>query len=58
MSTLLSIPPGVSPPEQEPAPQTPPSSAPAVTNPHLGPSSGTIYLTGQRLCPLQRLPPK
>ena len=32
-STLLSIPPGVSPPEQEPALQTPPSSAPAVTGP-------------------------
>ena len=33
MSTLLSIPLGVSPPEQEPALQTPPSSAPAVTGP-------------------------
>ena len=33
MSTLLSIPPGVSPPEQKPAPQTPPSSAPAATGP-------------------------
>ena len=32
-STLLSIPMGVSPPEQEPVPQTPPSSAPAVTRP-------------------------
>ena len=33
MSTLLSIPLGVSPPEQEPAPQTPPFSAPAVIGP-------------------------
>ena len=33
MSTLLSIPLRVSPPEWEPAPQTPPSSAPAVTRP-------------------------
>ena len=33
MSTLLSIPPGVSPPEQVPALQTPPSSAPAATGP-------------------------
>ena len=33
MSTLLSIPLGVSPPEQEPAPQTPPFSAPAATGP-------------------------
>ena len=32
-STLLKIPPGVSPPELEPALQTPPSSAPAVTRP-------------------------
>ena len=32
-STLLSIPPGISPPEQEPSPQTLPSSAPAVTGP-------------------------
>ena len=32
-SALLSIPLGVSPPEQEPAPQTPPSSALAVTRP-------------------------
>ena len=32
-STLLSIPLGVSPPEQEPAPQTPLSTAPAVTRP-------------------------
>ena len=33
MSALLSIPPGVSPPEQEPALQTPPFSTPAVTRP-------------------------
>ena len=33
MSALLSIPMGVSPPEQEPALQTPPSSAPAATGP-------------------------
>ena len=33
MSTLLSIPSGVSTSEQEPTPQTPPSSAPAVTKP-------------------------
>ena len=33
MSTLLSIPPGVSPPEQGPAPQTPPFTVPAVTRP-------------------------
>ena len=32
-STLLCIPRGVSPPEQEPALQTPPSSAPAATGP-------------------------
>ena len=32
-STLLSIPPGVSPPKQEPALKTPPSSAPAATGP-------------------------
>ena len=32
-STLLSIPPGVSPPEWESAPQTPPSTAPAATGP-------------------------
>ena len=32
-ATLLNIAPGVSPLEQEPAPQTPPSSAPAVTGP-------------------------
>ena len=35
MSALLSIPPGVSPPKQEPALQTPPSSAPAATGPSL-----------------------
>ena len=34
-STLLSIPPGVSPPEEKPAPQTPPSSDPAATGPSL-----------------------
>ena len=33
MSTMLSIPLGVSPPEWEPVPWTPPSSAPAVTRP-------------------------
>ena len=33
MSTLLSIPPGISPPKQEPAPWTPPFSAPAATGP-------------------------
>ena len=33
MSTLLSIPPRVSPAEEEPAPQIPPSSAPAATKP-------------------------
>ena len=33
MSTLLSIPPGVSPLQQEPALQTPPSSAPIVPGP-------------------------
>ena len=33
MSTLLNIPPGVSPPEWESAPQTPPSTAPAATGP-------------------------
>ena len=32
-SVILSIPPGVSPPEQEPALQTPPASAPAATGP-------------------------
>ena len=32
-STLLSIPLGVSPPEKEPAPQTPPFTAPAATGP-------------------------
>ena len=32
-STLISIPPGVSPLQQEPAPQTPPSSAPVAPGP-------------------------
>ena len=45
MSTLLSIHPGVSPPEQEPAPQTPPFYAPAAIGPSPQSCGGTSCLT-------------
>ena len=47
MSTLLSIPPGVSPLQQEYVPQIPPSSAPiAASGPCLSPGGDTTCLTG------------